>query len=369
MQKRKIFLALVLALFWFTNTGLGAQAASGLPDSPEFGYGASVSTSKQQAVQALGVAQGLGLDWVSVDFDWSRFWPSPEVEADLSTLRGLVESARQNNLNVLMSISHPPTWAMTPSGPNPDATAAITVQMVSSFQGSLQVVELFPGANTGEGWGTAPNPEAYIGMLQIVRNALTNQNLKAFVIPSISPLSTAPAAGDIDDLIFLKYFYEAEMPTPMVGLRYQKLSDQPITDPVQENPAVLRHYELVRKFMLENGHRTDLIWITGFSWPEQLTSLDEQASWVYEAYKLLKAQLYIGAAFFNGLIPTNPEETFYHPSSLILENGSFHPAAAQIQRVTSIAGEAIDSSVALPQNQSGLVKKNMHRTFQKRPSS
>lgn len=369
MQKRKIILAFVIAMFWFSNTGLEAQAASGLPDSPEFGYGASVSTSRQQARQAVGAAPGLGLDWISIDFDWARFWPSPEVEADLSALRGLVEAARQNNLHVLMSISHPPTWAMTPTGPNPDATAAITVQMVNSFQGSLLVVELFPGANTGQGWGTVPNPDAYIVMIQNVRNALTNQNLQAFVIPSISPLSTAPAAGDIDDLIFLKYFYEAAMPTPMVGLRYQKINNQPITDPLQDNPTVLRHYELVRKFMLANGHQSDLIWITGFSWPEQLTSLDEQASWVYEAYKLLKAQLYIGAAFFNGLTPTNPEETYYRPSSLVLEDGSFHPAASQIQRVATNAGESIETSLALPQNQTGLVRKNMHRTFHKRPSS
>ena len=121
--------------------------------------------------------------------------------------------------------------------------------------------------------------------------------------------------------------------------------------------------------MLENGHQTDLIWITGFSWPEELTSLDEQASWIYEAYKLLKAQLYIGAAFFNGLTPKNPEETFYRSSSLVLEDGSFHPAAAQIQRVTLSVGESIETSLALPQNQTGLVKKNMHRTLQKRPSS
>ena len=202
MQKRKIILAIVLTMFWFSNTGLEAQAASGLPDSPEFGYGVSVSTSRQQTLQALGVAPALGFEWISIDFDWARFWPSPEIEPDLSILRGLVETARQNNLHVLMSISHPPTWAMTPSGPNPDTTAAITLQMVSSFQGSVLVVELFPGANTEQGWGTVPNSVAYIGMIQTVRNTLTNQNLQAFVIPSISPLSTSPAAGDIDDFNF-----------------------------------------------------------------------------------------------------------------------------------------------------------------------
>jgi hypothetical protein len=369
MFKRKVILTIILTIFWFSNTTSEALAASGLPDSPEFGYGASISTIRQGTLQVLGIAPGLGLDWISIDFDWSRFWPSPEVGADISILRGLVEAAQQNHLHVLMSISHPPAWAMTPTGPNPDATAAIATQMVSSFQGSLLVVELFPGANTGQGWGAVPNPQAYIEMIQIVRNTLSSQNLQAFVVPSLSPLSDTPAAGDINDLSFLEEFYKADMPTPIIGLRYQKVTDQPITEPLQDKPAALRHYELVRKFMLANGHKLDLIWITGFSWPEQLTSYDEQASWVYDAYKLLKAQLYIGAAFFNSLTPTSPEETFYHPSSLVLEDGSFHPAAAQIQRVTSNIDESVDTSMALTQNQTKLVKKHMHRTLQKRPSS
>jgi hypothetical protein len=167
----------------------------------------------------------------------------------------------------------------------------------------------------------------------------------------------------------LEEFYKANIPTPIVGLRYLKVTDEPITEPLQDKPAALRHYELVRKFMLDNGHKMDLIWITGFSWPEQITSVEEQAIWVYEAFNLLKAQLFIGAAFFNSLTPTSPAEVFYHPSSLVFEDGSFHPAASQIQRVTSGTAGALGTPLALSQNQARLVKKNMHRTLQKRPSS
>jgi hypothetical protein len=206
-------------------------------------------------------------------------------------------------------------------------------------------------------------------MIQIVRNALTSQNLQAFAIPSLSPLAGGTNSGDIDDLFFLGEFYKANMPTPLVGLRYQSVTDLPLTEPSQDKPAALRHYELVRKYMLDNGHKLDLIWITGFSWPEQLSTVDEQSLWVYEAFKLLKAQLYIGAAFFNSLTPTSSEETFYHPSSLVLEDGSFHPAAAQILRVKSGTENIGDSNQALAQNQEKLVKKHMHRILQKRPSS
>ena len=369
MQTQKIIYAVMLALLLFSSTGLTAEAASGLPNSPEFGYGARVSTTGQQITQALALAPDIGLDWIAVNFDWARLWPNPDVEPDFSTLFGLIGHARQKNLSVLVSISNPPAWAMTPSGPNPDTTAAITLRMVSSYHGSLLVVELFPGANTGHGWGTTPNPKAYIGMIQIARNALANQNLQAYVIPSFSPLSTTPSAGDIDDLTFLKKFYEAGMPTPIVGLRYQEIVGQPISDPAQGEFGVLRHYEFVRNFMLQNNHRTDLIWITGFSWPSQLASMEEQASWVYDAYKLLKAQLYIGAVFFNSLNPSSPEELFYNPASLVLADGSLHPAAIQLRRVSSTTGESFDTALAVPQIQKGIIKKHIHKTILKRPSS
>lgn len=369
MQARKYILIIILTIFLLSNTAFTAEATSGLPNSPEFGYGARISISGQQLTQALAMAPTLGLDWIGVNFDWARQWPNPDVEPDLSTLFGLLASARQKKLHVLASISNPPTWAMTPAGPNPDVTTALTLKMVSSDPSSLLVIELFPGANTVRGWGTTPNPEAYIGVIQKARNALANQDYKNYVIPSFSPLSATPAAGEIDDLTFLKKLYEAGMATPIVGLRYQEIHGQPFSEPTQREPGVLRHYELLRNFMLQNNRRTDLIWITGFSWPSHLSSLEEQASWVHDAYKLLKAQLYIGAAFFNSLNPSSPDDFFYSASSLVLADGSLHPAAAQLSNITSNTGESIDTLLAVPQTQKGIIKKHSHKTIIKRPSS
>jgi len=369
MQARKYILAISLTIFLLSNTAFTVDAASGLPNSPEFGYGARISTSGQQLTQALAIAPSLGLDWIAVNFDWARQWPDPEVEPDLSTLVGLMASARQKNLHILASISNPPAWAMTPAGPNPDVTTALTLRLVSSDPSSLLVIELFPGANTVRGWGTTPNPEAYIGVIQKARNALTNQNYQTYVIPSFSPLSATPVGGEIDDLTFLAKFYEAGMATPIVGLRYQDIPGQPFSEPTPREPGVLRHYELLRNFMLQNNHRTDLIWITGFSWPNHLSTMEEQAIWVHDAYKLLKAQLYIGAAFFNSLNPSSPEDFFYSSSSLVLADGSLHPAATQLSNITSNTGESIDTLLAVPQTQKGIIKKHSHKTIVKRPSS
>lgn len=369
MSARKIRLSITVTLILLSSSILSGKAASGLPNSPEFGYGARISASGQQMIQSLGFAPDLGLNWIAVNFDWSRLWQNPEAEPKLSTLLELLDQARQKDLSVLLSISNPPAWAMTPNGPNPDRTASITLKLVSSFPDTILVVELFPGANTSLGWGANPNPDAYIGMIQKVRNTLSNQNLQAYVIPSFSPLPVNPASGDIDDLTFLKKFYEAEMATPIVGLRYQQINGQPFTEPSQTELNVLRHYEMVRNLMLQNNHQADLIWITSFSYPSRLASMEEQAAWVYEAYKLLKAQLYIGAAFFNSLNPASSDDIFYTSASLVLPDGRLHPAAAQLKKVSSGSGDSLTTSPSLPQTHKGILKKFTPKTFSKRPSS
>jgi hypothetical protein len=211
--------------------------------------------------------------------------------------------------------------------------------------------------------GTTPNPDDYIGLIQTVRNAVTNQNLHTHIIPGLSVLSGTADSANIEDLVFLKRFYETDLATPIVGLRYPETSGQPFSEPTQSEPDVLRHYEMVRNFMLQNNHRTDLIWITGFSWPTQLVSVDEQAAWVYEAYKLLKAQLYIGAAFFKNLNPPSPEEANFHSASPCRDES--HPPSQSARSFWDRSKLALQWRSP---TKSGS-KKHMHKTIVKRPSS
>jgi hypothetical protein len=369
MRTRKIILLITALVLLLSNQSFDAKAASGLPDSPEFGYGAHLSTTGLHISQALAIAPELGIDWIAVNFNWARLWPNHELEPDLSTFFSVIENARQNKINILLSITNPPAWAVTPNGPDPDSTTAIALRIAAKYPDTVLVVELFPGANTATGWGTTPNPDAYIGLIQNVRNAVTNQNLHTLIIPGLSVLSGTADTANMEDLVFLQKFYEADLPTPIVGLNYPEITGQPFSEPTQSVSDVLRHYEIVRNYMLQNNHRTDLIWITGFSWPTQLVSVEEQAAWVYDAYKLLKAQLYIGAAFFNDLNPASPEEANFHSASLVLADGSLHPAGNQLKKVSSGTGESLDASMAVPQTQRGITKKHMHKTIVKRPSS
>jgi hypothetical protein len=369
MRTRKFILAFAAFVFLLSNHFYEATAASGLPDSPEFGYGASLLTSGQQISRAIAIAPELGIDWISINFDWSLLWPSPDLEPNFLALFGAIENFRQDRINILLSISNPPAWAITTYGPDPKYTTAIALRIAATYPDTVLAIELFPGANTVKGWGVTPNPDAYIDLLQKTRNEIKNHNLKTLVIPGLSVLTGPADSANIEDLDFLKKFYEADLATPIVGLSYPEIIGEPFSEPTQNAPDVLRHYEIVRNFMLQNNHRTDLIWITGFSWPIHLISIEEQAAWVFNAYKLLKAQLYIGAAFFDNLNPPSPEEAKFYPASLVLEDGSLHPAGNQIRKVTSSTGDTIDASMVVPQTQRGITKKNMHKTIAKRPSS
>ena len=369
MRTRNIILTFTILVFLLSNHYYTADGASGFPNSPEFGYGVSLSTTGQQISRAMAIAPELGIDWIAVNFDWASLWPNYEQEPDLSALFAVIENARQNKINILLSITNPPAWAASPNGPDPNSTTTITLSIVAKYPDTVLAVELFPGANTSTGWGAAPNPDAYIGLIQNVRNAIANQNLRTLVIPGLSVLSGPADSANVEDLVFLSKFYEADLPTPIVGINYPETIGQPFAEPTQTEPDVLRHYEIVRNFMLQNNHRTDLIWITGFSWPIQLVSAEEQADWVYEAYKLLKAQLYIGAAFFNSLNPPSTAGPDFRSASLVLTDGSLHPAGNQLRKVTSPTGETIDASMAFPQTQRGITKKHMHKTISKRPSS
>jgi hypothetical protein len=103
---------------------------------------------------------------------------------------------------------------------------------------------------------------------------------------------------------------------------------------------------MVRNVMLKNHHPEGMLWITSFSWPSGTIHADNagddntvsEAQWLHQAYNLLSAQLYIGAAFFDSLNPKiAPEGTFSKGPSLILPDGSYHPSIQNLAQLTNFA--------------------------------
>ena len=304
---RKIQISFCLALVCSLLTGYILQAqASGLPDSAQFGYGTTLNTATLNIPQAIGAAKTIGLDWVSIEVNWAQAWPDQSQPIDLSAIKAVVQNADSKEINLLVSITTPPAWAMTAEGPSLPHLLVFLNTLQQSFPEQIVAVELFPGANQAQKWGAPSNPSAYAQMIGQAQQAMDEFKVntgasKAWVIASITPLA-APAAGDMTDLEFLRAMYIAapDVQLPVIGIHFATLQGD-IATSADQNCLCLRHYEQVRQIMLDYQRRRDMIWITSFQWPENILDAEIQAEWTYQAYEHLLAQPFIGAAFFNTL--------------------------------------------------------------------
>jgi hypothetical protein len=324
----QISLCLLCQLAFLAAATLQAYATNGLPQSPKFGFGARVDPWAIQVDYALTAAADNGLDWISVDFNWSLHWPEPNRTLDLTKIDHIMNLAADNDLSVLLSITNPPSWALTPAGPEPDLTAGLVAQFKRLYPKQLRAIELFPAANTKSGWGALPNPAGYVRLLEAVSLVLTEANSSSetgsitLIAAGLVSIDGQGVTTDMDDLEFLQQLYNegAARLMPVVGLRFPALNGEPIADPRKGDAHVLRRYELIRNIMLENGHSKGLIWITGFSWPalepsrngkifpdteDQKAIESAQSDWLNHAHQMMKSQLYLGAAFYDCLNPAS----------------------------------------------------------------
>ena len=136
----------------------------------------------------------------------------------------------------------------------------------------------------------------------------------------------------MEDLQFLQGLYDngAAAIMPIISICLPQVTGSPLQVPDKREHRILRHYEEVRQVMLSNNHPLGMVWITNFSWPSgriqnsdaSYLQQDNQANWLSQAYRQLRAQLYIGAAFYSPLNPGSMDT----PASLIRADASHHPS-------------------------------------------
>jgi hypothetical protein len=330
------FLGIIILLLVIARPGL-ALAESGLPNSAEFGYGVRLDVYGEQINPSIAAAASLKLNWLALDFDWTNIWSAKDSTPNLEPLDRVMVLAKQTDLNVMISITHPPTWAISNEGPDPALTIQVVKYLVRTYPEELLAIELFPGANTTQGWGTNPNPNAYLNLLKAVTQELQSSGSTVTIISTgLTPLSPNHPSTDIDDLAFLETLYNAGAQPwmPVVSIRLPETTGDPMFSPTQGEKRCLRHFEEVRQVMIANDHRQGLIWLTGFTWPSgNIQSIDniyqdtsEQTRWLNQAFQILKAQLYLGVAFFSQINPPGEFTAATNPVSLIRQDLSIHPA-------------------------------------------
>ena len=321
-----------------------ALAIRGIPNSATFGYGARLDMWGDDIYTAVELASGMNLDWLAIDVDWARLWPTLDQQADFSPLDRVLQAARQKGISVLLSLNHAPDWAITPNGPEPNFTNALLQSILNVYSDVIQAVELFPGVNSYTRWGATPNPDAYLTMLHTVQQGCNASGRTIYLVTTLEPLPLVPGAADgsLDAPAYLERLYNlgGSVDMPIVGIRYPFVTGAPMTESSDLYPIVLRHYENIRAVMLKFQHTRGMIWITGFSWPVSGThnpadplalpaTPAHQAQWVHQAIQLLRAQLFIGTAFFDAI---NRENTAQSLPILSQPGGSIHPASVTISK-------------------------------------
>ncbi len=297
MRSRTLFYAFLGAIYLLGMATTPAMAQDGLPGSPNFGYGACLDIEGYHIETAVQIASNYGLDWLNIDFDWGRYWPNPDAQPDWGALDNAMEQIGKTNLAVMISVTNAPSWAFDSSGPSSNWTSELVLRLARRYPSNFLAFELFPPANTYQGWGASPNPEAYAALLQSVHNVMQNAGFSHTMIAAgIDPSDDIQTALD-----FLQYMYSAGVGAyiPVVSLHIPEIAYLPNTAPEEVNGHTLRFFEEARQIMLNNNHQNGLIWITRFEWsPAQVSQPEEQAQWIQYAYLTMRPQLYLGMASF-----------------------------------------------------------------------
>ena len=348
-----VVMVMVMLMASFSQ-GLGA---SGLPQTSIFGFGAGLNENNTNMENAILIARQNGFDWISLELDWAKLQPSQEQPINIAWIQRSAQMADQQQISILIKIVNAPAWAVTPNGPSSELVSNLISQVAQSIPANVLAFEIFPGANIAVNWGAPANPSAYFEMLLAAERTLLRLNSRGFIIPSIAPLNESHSESDMDDLEFLKTLYSINngvLPLSIIGINYSttNLLGNPANNPLNDPIHSLRRYELVRDVMKKANAADGLIWVTSFSWPVELTDKQQQASWIYEAYKQLQGQLFIGAAFFQTMNSLNNTDT--NPA-LISFDSNQHPALRMIQSLTQVVNPVSGNGnqVSAPDQQNG----------------
>jgi hypothetical protein len=307
--------------------GSPAYAARGAPGSPEFGIGARVSIQAGNTEAAASLVADLKPDWISIEVDWKILVPEPGIEPDWNRLDSTIFHSKIANSLVMLSLTNPPAWAMTANGPDPSITADFISALIAQCGMAVDAIELFPAPNTSRGWGASPDPGDYFVVFQAVNQRLNQEEHPVLLIAGgLDTNITGDDPAAWTDLDFLTGLYEQGANTAMqvIGLRFSAVNGLPSAHPSKGQNSVLRHYEDIRRLMTSNGHISGIIWITYLGFPTGTSQL-EQTEWLSEAYPQIRTQLYIGAAFLQGINTCNGTESYCSEVSLLNVANSEHP--------------------------------------------
>ena len=296
------------------------QAHRGTRLFRDFAYGVSINPLSPPIDNALHLAANLNPDWLLVAFDWQLWFPTQHTAPNWQPLDETLRFADQHNLAICLRISNAPAWALNANGPDQQATIALLHLLLDRYPASIQAIELFPGANSTQGWGAMPSARAYQELTLAIDNSLKLSAPNLTLVAGGLILGEGQNTPDqINGFDFLQELYAAGIKNTnaVLSLQLINLNKDPFQLAGEENEPVLRHIDAVRQIMLQNQHEEGLVWITALSIQDKEESADRINN-LATTCSMLRSRLFIGT-IVPAALNTLPSAS---PSPALLEAGA-----------------------------------------------
>jgi polysaccharide biosynthesis protein PslG len=316
-------------------------------EQEEFGYGIAVNcVGGGDPDYWLGQVESLGLGWAKQQVRWHDFSGTPG-EMDWSGFDAFVEAADRRNIKVMFSVVDAPNWARSYTDENTEGAppdelsvfANFLGNMVDRYKGRIHAIEVWNEQNLDREWDTAGgvDPERYVEMLKLAYQAIKSRDPDIIVISgALSPtggVQSDPNNPDriiwMDDFQYLERTIAAGLLDycDCVGAHHNGINmppnvawDEGYDDPDAQfrGPFDNPHHSWSFKSTLWGYHeriqaagRDTPLCVTEFGWATAEgfdgyppgfefaldNTLQEQAEWDVEAFKLMREWGFVRLAF------------------------------------------------------------------------
>lgn len=309
-----------------------AEAALTTP-TPDQGGGTSVTTTTGygfgRGIAAFLVDQdvptlsdeiaALGVTWVKQEILWRDFEPV-KGEIDFNTLDNIVNTLRDKNLNILLTVSAAPAWARASTDENgpPDNFAdygTFVGTLAARYAGQVQAYEIWNEPNLRREWNSSVHKisaASYIELLRAGYNAIKAADPAAVVVSAgLAPTGYNDGVNAISDRVFLPALYASGLAdvSDAIGAHPLGWANPPDAVCCEAPVGVLTHYQdssfyfletlrAYRDIMVQNNDGSSAIWTTKFGWGTSEDTDPPSENYVFVSYTTLGEQAIYDARGF-----------------------------------------------------------------------
>ncbi len=331
-----------------SNVQLPTPTIPALQD-PSFGYGIQADFLTGDPAYDMTQAARLRMGWIKQQLRWGVFSPAPD-QFDWSGFDRVINAANARGLKVMLSIVTAPAWshpnlAATTDDPGaingpPDdlnAYAKFVGEVVDRYPGKVHAIEIWNEQNIDAEWRTTPqvvSPEKYVEMLKLAYQTIKAKDPNIIVISgALAPtgyfVGGCTEAGCDDGPYLKRLFSDGFLQyVDCVGVHangYNVPPDKTIndgyTDPTATyrgpftNPIPQWFFRSTLELYRDTVQNQKPLCVTEFGWASNEgfgvtvptyefaadNTLQEQADYIVQAFKLMKDWGYVKLAFLFNL--------------------------------------------------------------------